>query len=330
MREHKIATILSIDGGGMRGIMPAIILAEIERCTGKPVSELFDLVAGTSTGGILATCLLAPNDDGIPKFSAKDLVKIYQEDGPKIFSHSLWRQVLSAGSAVGAKYSSDGMKEVLDRRLGKLRLSDALSNLLVPAYEIEMGYAHFFTRRDAQRDAAHNFLLQQVVLSTIAAPTFFEPYVIEMENTSPLKHLVFADGALAAANPTMCAYTEAKTLFPEATEYLVVSLGTGKYPTTILHETIKGWGAVQWVRPLLNIMLFGSVDVVDHQMKTLFHTAGDRLNHYYRFQVPIEESPMTVDRAGELDLHALELVAENYIRDSRKSLDELCKKLVGQ
>jgi len=170
--------------------------------------------------------------------------------------------------------------------------------------------------------------MKDVVLATISAPTFFEPYVIESKDLSVLKHLVFADGALSASNPAMCAYVEAKTLFPDVHEYLIVSLGTGKHTATVLHELTKGWGAVQWIKPLVNIMLSGAVDVVDHQLKTLFATPGDRLNHYYRFQIQLEESKATMDDAGEISLHVLELLAENLIRDNHHEIEQLCEKLV--
>lgn len=88
--------ILSIDGGGIRGIIPAMILARIERRTGRRITEMFDLIAGTSTGAILALGLTVPqNRKGTrPKYGANQLVSFYEEDGRKVF-HAFWQNIVS-------------------------------------------------------------------------------------------------------------------------------------------------------------------------------------------------------------------------------------------
>src|SRR5215216_5033946 len=89
--------VLSIDGGGIRGIIPAMVLAEIERRTGKRIAEMFDRIAGTSTGGILALGLTKPGQDGGPEYSAKKLIELYETEGGKIFSIPVWHRLHSAG-----------------------------------------------------------------------------------------------------------------------------------------------------------------------------------------------------------------------------------------
>ena len=90
MGIKKVVRVLSIDGGGVRGIIPAIILAEIEKRTGKPIAGIFDLISGTSTGGILALGLTAPNENGKPKFTASDLVEFYETRLNDIFNLSFF------------------------------------------------------------------------------------------------------------------------------------------------------------------------------------------------------------------------------------------------
>ncbi|MBK8983022.1 MAG: patatin-like phospholipase family protein [Ignavibacteria bacterium] len=89
--------ILTIDGGGIRGVLPARILHEIEKRTKKPIAELFDLIAGTSTGGILALCLTKPDSKGNPRYKALDILKLYEEEGKKIFKKSPWKSTMSVG-----------------------------------------------------------------------------------------------------------------------------------------------------------------------------------------------------------------------------------------
>ena len=97
--------VLSIDGGGIRGLIPALVLAEIEKQKSKPVSELFDLLAGTSTGGILSLGLVRSDGEGKAKYSAEKLAEIYQKRGKEIFSRSLWKGISSMGGLVDEKYS---------------------------------------------------------------------------------------------------------------------------------------------------------------------------------------------------------------------------------
>src|SRR3954464_5298965 len=88
--------VLSIDGGGIRGLIPALVLAEIERRTGRATAELFDLIAGTSTGGILACGLTCPGEGGRPRHSAEELAELYRTEGPRIFDRSLIRRITTA------------------------------------------------------------------------------------------------------------------------------------------------------------------------------------------------------------------------------------------
>src|SRR5918998_5663430 len=115
--------VLWIDGGGIRGIIPAMVLAEIERRTGKRTAEVFDLVAGTSTGGILALGLTKPGQNGRPEYSAKKLIDLYETEGGKIFSIPVWHRIHSAGGLAEEKYPSRGIEEVAKRYFGNVRLS---------------------------------------------------------------------------------------------------------------------------------------------------------------------------------------------------------------
>jgi len=90
--------ILSIDGGGIRGIIPALVLARIEQLTNRPIAQLFDLVAGTSTGGILALGLTIPKFPGRPLYRAKEFVSMFEHEGPRIFSRSMVRTLLTTDS----------------------------------------------------------------------------------------------------------------------------------------------------------------------------------------------------------------------------------------
>src|SRR5215210_3857653 len=163
--------VLSIDGGGIRGIIPALVLVELERRAGKRTFELFDLIAGTSTGGILACALCAP--DPLP---ASELVGIYQDRGPEIFDRSLFQRIRSAEGLLDEKYDSAALCRALERFLGQKRLGEARPDLIVPAYDTALPGPYFFkTAKARDTPDTDDFPLSVVARATSAAPTYFEP-----------------------------------------------------------------------------------------------------------------------------------------------------------
>lgn len=193
MFENKdVITILSIDGGGIRGLIPAILLAEMEKTTGKKICELFDFFAGTSTGGLLTLLLNKPEPA-----SASDLIELYAgDDGKKIFKKSFLTPLNYIFK--GPKYDKKGIDSVLAEKLTDKCLKDIQKPVLVSSYETECRNATFFNNYDQKY---RDLYLKDVARATSAAPTYFEPMNIPNKGT-------FIDGGVAANNPAMCAYVE--------------------------------------------------------------------------------------------------------------------------
>ena len=99
-QQRSVRRVLSLDGGGIRGIIPALVLAHLERQMGAPASEFFDLIVGTSTGGILALGLSLQEQQGRSLLAAKRMVALYERHGAQIFERSLWRKLRTAGWAL--------------------------------------------------------------------------------------------------------------------------------------------------------------------------------------------------------------------------------------
>ena len=130
----KPIRILSIDGGGVRGLIPALVLSKLEKLTGLPICKLFDLIAGTSTGGMLALGLTMPDPHGRPAHSAGQMAALYERESAKIFSPSFFHRLRLLTEH---KYASKGIEGVLDQYFGAARLKDSLTSVLVPSFEIE-------------------------------------------------------------------------------------------------------------------------------------------------------------------------------------------------
>ena len=161
--------ILSLDGGGIRGLVPALVLASLEAETGKRITDLFDLVVGTSTGGILALALTAENPP-----TAEELVGLYEKEGGRIFDRSFWRR-LPGHALLDEKYSAKGLVEVLEEYLGEdSLLSDATTDVLVTSYALERRMPFLFKSTKAQDPATkktHDFKLWR----SAAQPRLHQP-----------------------------------------------------------------------------------------------------------------------------------------------------------
>src|SRR5215203_5976433 len=319
--------VLSIDGGGIRGIIPAMILAEIERRTGKRTVEVFGLVAGTSTGGILALGLTKPGQNGGPEYSAKKLIDLYETEGGKIFSIPVWHRIHSAGGLAEEKYPAKGIEEVAHEYFDDVRLAEAITEVLIAAYEIEKRGPWFFKRRHARdkNREGDNFLMREVARATSAAPTYFEPLPLEW---GPHGKRAFIDGGVHSNNPAMCAYVEAMKIHPEEKDFLVVSLGTGEPTREMPYEEVKGWGLALWAQPILNVVFDGVSDTVDYQLRELLRSEGDD-KRYYRFQTKLDVGKDDMDDASATNIQSLKTKAKEIISKDDADLGALCSQLVA-
>ena len=285
--------ILAIDGGGIRGLIPALVLAEIEKRTGRPVSSLFDLVAGTSTGAIIACALTRPQP-----MAAGDVAAIYEEEGPQIFDASLLKKVSSLGGVIDERYDARELVDSLQRHLGDTRLGEAVTNILVTAYDLEARQALVLRRDDdvSMVDAAH---------ASSAAPTYFEPVRLGART--------LIDGGVFAINPAILAFAEARE--PTA---VLASLGTGEHTRRLPYDQVKDWGQIEWARPILDVVFDGSADVVDAVLQRLLDDT------YVRLQTRLDEASDDLDDASPENLAALRREAEQRIARRTADIDRLC------
>jgi patatin-like phospholipase/acyl hydrolase len=321
--------ILSIDGGGIRGILPATVMAEIERRTGKHIAELFDLIAGTSTGGLLALgavkSLRDPATDALYiHYSAADMVTLYEMEGPRIFYRAPWRVVSSVGGLLDEKYPSENIEGVLNEYFGDSLLSESMADVIVPAYDIETREPIFFKSRKARNNIDDDCRMWQVARATSAAPSYFEPALIHGADVSH----ALVDGGVIANSPAMCAYAEARKHYAHASDIMLVSLGTGDLTRRIPINDARNWGLAEWLAPLFSMMFDGMADAVDYQLTQLLRPESDN-RRYYRFQTRLIGGSDTLDDASRTNIRALKMVAQDMVRAHDELLDELCEQLTA-
>ncbi|WP_286260888.1 patatin-like phospholipase family protein [Wolbachia pipientis] len=298
--------ILSVDGGGIRGIIPAIILAEIEKRARKPIAEIFDLMAGTSTGGIVVAGLCKKDK---PQYSANDLVEFYQEYGSYIFKSSFFRRsILSWFNC--AQYPHKNIEFVLDKYFGDDTLQNTLSKVLITSYDIHNNYPFFFKSWREDRDFVK---LKDALRATTAAPTYFIPKYLKIDQIDR----VLVDGGVFANNPAACAYASGKRLFPND-EIILLSIGTGGTNRSIKYANSRRFGKIGWIKPLLNVMFASGLDCVDYQLEQVID------DKYIRIQSQLKVASTEMDNITLKNIKFLQQEANAMIEGNQKVIDKFC------
>jgi patatin-like phospholipase/acyl hydrolase len=310
--------ILSIDGGGVRGLIPGAVIVEIEKRTGKPISQLFDLVSGTSAGGHIALALATPGDDGKPKWSAEELAAYYREAYGRIFDNSGFKVFDALKGLTNERYSADGIDSALNEVFGEVKLSEALIEVLITAFEVEGGEPHFFLRSEARNDPKKDHLMSFAARATSAAPTYFEPAA----KFNGEEGMAFLDGALFANNPSMCAFAHAQSLGFDEDEMTIISLGTGAVSRILQYEEVRHWGLANWARPIMDITSQASNRAIDWQLNHIL-----RKGHYFRVQPLMSGMRSAIDDARPETIKALEEASTEVISRHSEDLDKLCQLL---
>lgn len=254
--------ILSLDGGGIRGLVTCQLLAKFNQQPGLAgFLDKVDLVAGTSTGGIIALALAA----GVP---LDNITNLYRTKGSRIFADSFFDDVWDIGKVRGAEYKNEHLISEVKDMLGSLKLKDLTTRVLIPTFDLDNQHV-VPGKRQWKPKLFHNFpgldsdgeeLAWKVAVRTSAAPTYFPTYE------------GFADGGVYANNPAMCALAQALNPQSNAVSSLadirLLSLGTGHSLTFIEGQQLD-WGYIQWVKPLINLMMDGVMGIADYQCRQL-------------------------------------------------------------
>ena len=268
--NNGVYRILALDGGGVRGFFTAQLIARLASRRPDWLDRV-DLIAGTSTGAIIALCLGMGMDPGA-------IAAIYEREANRIFSATLTDRVLDAGGLIGPRYDVRKLAAILRQLFRDVRLEELDKRVLVPAFDLDDENPDPRRRRWKPK-LFHNFptaggdggmLIRDVALYSSAVPA-----VLSSVDG-------YVDGGVYAANPTLCAVAQSLddgVLNPPPTlrQLRVFSVGTGKSPLHIEGESLH-WGMAQWAKPLLGLVLDAGVAVVDYQCTQLIGGNYHRLN----------------------------------------------------
>jgi len=294
--------ILSIDGGGLRGIIPLQVIRYIELVTGKPIHQSFDLIAGTSTGGLLTCALTLEDKQSVigdsRKYSLDDIEHIYKERGKEIFpilNGFYQRNKNSFSKWFSPQFSSKNLENVLFEYFGDNMITSCLRPILLTSFDIHRNRPIYFTTREATFIHDKNSKLTEICRASSAAPTYFSSHNFNYDG----ENITCIDGGIVMNNPSIGALVEVLGN-PEYKNYqldnkqlslkdiTVLSLGTGRSNKLLNSSKSKTWGRLGWIKPIIDISTGGPVKMVDQQIKTIFKASGLQSN-YLRIDIDIEE-----------------------------------------
>lgn len=283
-------TILCIDGGGVKGLIPAMLLRNLEERLGIPLHQAFDLIVGTSTGGIIAVAL----GMGV---SCDDIVNLYRNRCHEMFHRSLW----SLRGLLSSKYTNVGMDRILQETLGELTLGEAKTPIGVTVMRAVDHHSMVWSSTDHPHIPAW-----RAARATASAPTFFSPVD------------GYWDGGCWANNPAGVGYLNATMMWPSA-NIRVLSLGCGEKGNLTSVSELKTAGLLKLVPHLSTLLLEGGIDFIDRQMK--YFIGAD----YMRVNPSLNGASHIMDNTSDQNLTDLYHVAIGNIEDHGQTAEQFVK-----
>ncbi|RHN38659.1 putative phospholipase A(2) [Medicago truncatula] len=331
-------TILNIDGGGIKGILPTVLLRNLEKALQNvsndetaALADYFDVITGTSTGGLIAAMLTTPhpNDPSRPLLSPEQIKQFYLDFGPSIFNQTAarkWSPIISHFPKYDGKFLHEKAREILQ----ETRLSDTLTNVVIPAFDILQVHPVIFSSFKVKKVPSLNAKLSDIAIGTSAAPTLLPAYNF----TNGDNEFNLIDGALAASSPAFLAVNEVMQELEEKnydfipvnpnepTKFVLLSLGCGRTGTPG-HNTsvVNQYTATKWAPFLLSGLLEAARDIVEYNLESIFPSLQSSENYYLRIEEYSLDQTLTADNATIENMEKLIKAGEDLLEQRVKILN---------
>jgi len=289
--------VLSVDGGGCKGIIPAHVLFHLSKWVNRPLNQCFDLMGGTSTGGLVIA--------GVSFLDPEQLLNFYLTNSKNIFI----RNWLSFG-LTRHKYSAKYLEQFLKETFGNKTLGESPVPLFMFSYDLLSSSPVLLNSWDL--DFAH-CKVWEASRATTAAPVYFPPFCLSV---GPLQYDLI-DGGVYLNNPAYYVYHEARKKWPND-DICLISLGTGEYSKSYTCEETKKWGALEWLTPLLSVSFDGQSDVAHRLLEDI--VKNDKRLMYFRLQNKLIHGDSAMDNTSDDNLKNLLKDAQIIEKNNERSL----------
>ncbi|KAL6318284.1 hypothetical protein AAG906_039376 [Vitis piasezkii] len=291
----KLITILSIDGGGIRGIIPGTILsfpeAELQKLDGEDarIADYFDVIAGTSTGGLITAMLTAPNINNRPLFAAIDIQHFYLEHCPKIFPQNSCPFANIAAmirALLGPRYNGKYLHSLVREKLGNIRLHQTLTKVVIPTFDIKLLQPTIFSSFKVKHDPTIDASLSDICMGTSAAPTYLPAHLFETKDYATERARTFnlIDGGVAANNPALIA----------------MGTGSGNVEERYSANDAAKWGIWEWLTegksaPLVDVFnqASGDDDTLNRVLSSVDYATKDNLYNLVKVSEGLLKKPVS-------------------------------------
>lgn len=317
--DQEYIRILAIDGGGVYGLLPAHVLKYVEEKAQKPITELFDVVMGTSTGALLSVLLTVPGKENQPKYSARDVIDIYNEDGKWIFYSPWYHRILTLNGWIGPKYMTKERSRIFHKYLGNLYFDQLMNNVVIPAYGVNEREPLLFINWKEKSMEDINFAVSDLLMGAVSPPGFFPSVVFG----SRQDRFVLADGAIFVNNPALAATLIAMKVYPNK-KYILVSLGTGETKIEPQKaDAVIDWGDIQWGEEIVPVFMQSSMKFDNVLLEKAFPFPVE----VFRFNKEISGFKRAIDDIAPSNLDRLNKEGESIVRKNKKRLNALIPRL---
>lgn len=268
--KNNVITILSIDGGGTKSIIPLYFLSKIEENTHQSIRKNFDLMGGVSAGGLIVSALSLPNARNQPAYSATDLAKIYSSLSESLFNISWFQKILSVDGLLNLKFNTRLKYDIIKKYFPEnLYMTNLLGHTMIFGVDAKNNKILSFCSWKNCRGLTKNYSLN-VIISGITSPFgYFAPQILG-DDTKTVSH-VLGDASYAMKNPTLMIYEYGKVLCRNQKQYLLLSLGSGKLSDSVSLQTEDAthWGYLHWIFYIFVDLYFGARDEIDDLLTKL-------------------------------------------------------------
>lgn len=336
LRAGRMRSILCIDGGGVRGLVSSRVLQALEdklHARGKRESlhRYFDIMVGTSAGGMIVSGLSAPlPGTKDPRFDASRLVDFFRSKSQEIFPRNLSQKLRTLlGPLDEEKYSSSSLEDILKEGLGDCTVKDCLTKIAITTYNIETRKPFFISNMKDDNGDELNFLLRDAVRATTAAPTYFEPARVTCLTNRLIYSLI--DGGVFMNDPTLAGLYFASEEGLNIRKLLIVSIGSGYESRPYNYFEMRDWKQISWISPsrgtpILSIMFSGQSSATEMMLsRSLNRKSGN--TKYIKIDGPLQPGNDDLDDASETNIRELDIFANNLIDNFNDELSYIADQL---
>ncbi len=323
---HEVINVLVLTGGGVRGLAPLRVLSHLEQLTGKSCGELFDFMAGTSTGAVNCGIMTVPDGNGGFLYSAQALADNYYSDIREMFHAPWYHQFLTCFGLFGPRFLPEGKMNVLERYFQNTTLADVKKNILVPVYDLAENSLNIIRNWEPARDGHYpNLLMRDVIHGASNPPVLFSPTSFSING----KKRVFIDPGVVVNNPAEIALLNAWLMFPNKKIRLVLVGNGGEDALKYNHGHMAEFGIYGLLQYILNSPIISSKLSTDMVLEYIHEAKDYGLDVEFVLINSEGGHSLIASDISELNMNRVEAFAEKMLQEHQETLNELAVTLTS-